>query len=78
MTFTKQIEQLEAAKLIPKEKLLLETDCPFLSPEPLRGKRNEPANLKYIAEFLSKLRGEKYAELSEYSSTNAITLFGLK
>jgi TatD DNase family protein len=78
MTFTKQIEQLEAAKLIPKEKLLLETDCPFLSPEPLRGKRNEPANLKYIAEFLYKLRGEKYAEICEYSSTNAITLFGLK
>ena len=78
MTFTKQQEQLDAARAITKEKLLLETDCPFLSPEPLRGKRNEPANIKYTAEFLAKLRGEKYSEICEYTSTNAITLFGLK
>jgi len=78
MTFTKQSDQLEAAKAIPKNKLLLETDCPFLSPEPMRGKRNEPSNIKYIAEFMAKLRSETISELSQYTSTNAKTLFGLK
>lgn len=78
MTFTKDEAQLEAAKIIPTQKLLLETDCPFLSPAPLRGKRNEPANIKYVAEFLAKLRGESIANLSDYSTLNAKTLFGLK
>lgn len=78
MTFTKVQDQLDAAKYISKEYLLLETDCPFLSPEPKRGKRNEPANLKYTAEFLAKLRGNTYPEICEYTTTNAITLFGLK
>jgi TatD DNase family protein len=78
MTFTKLQEQLDAAKYIAHNKLLLETDCPFLSPEPLRGKRNEPANVKFIAEFLAKLRGLSYSEICEQTTTNAFTLFGLK
>lgn len=78
MTFTKQQEQLDAVKTVPKDKLLFETDCPFLSPEPLRGKLNEPANIKIIAEFIAKLRGENLSEISELSTTNAKTLFGLK
>ena len=78
MTFTKDPAQLEATKLIPSDKMLLETDCPFLSPEPKRGKRNEPANVKYIAEFLAKLRGETIAEISATTTTNAKTLFELK
>lgn len=78
MTFTKDSEQLEAVKYIPKDKILLETDCPFLSPEPNRGKRNEPANIEYIAKFIAKLRGDKFSEISEYSTTNAKALFTLK
>jgi len=78
MTFTKQQEQLEAVKAISNEKLLFETDCPFLTPEPLRGKRNEPANIKIIAEFVAKLRGEAFEEICTYTTTNAKTLFGLK
>jgi len=78
MTFTKMPEQLDAVKNIPKDKLLLETDCPYLSPEPLRGKRNQPANIKIIAEFIAKLRNEKLDEISESTTTNAKTLFGLK
>ena len=78
MTFTKDPSQLEAAKKIPADKLLLETDCPFLTPEPKRGKRNEPANIKYVAEFLSRLRNETLTQISQSSSTNAKTLFGLK
>lgn len=77
MTFTKEENQLEAAKLIPTNHLLLETDCPFLAPNPERGHRNEPAYLRYTAEFLAKLRGETLVELSEQSSQNAQTLFNL-
>lgn len=78
MTFTKDESQLEACKLIPANRLLFETDCPFLSPEPKRGKRNEPANLIYIAEFIAKLRNQTLADLSKQTTTNAKTLFGLK
>ncbi len=77
MTFTKDDEQLEAAKLIPMERLLLETDCPYLAPMPERGHRNQPAFIKYTAGFLSKLRGESNEELSKQSSQNAQTLFNL-
>lgn len=77
MTFTRQPSQLEAAKLIPADRLLLETDCPFLSPTPLRGKRNEPANLTIIAKFLAQLRSEGFASLAESTSANAHNLFKL-
>ncbi|GDX62557.1 putative metal-dependent hydrolase YabD [Candidatus Saccharibacteria bacterium] len=78
ITFTKISEQLDAVKKIPTDKLLFETDCPYLSPEPLRGRRNEPANIKIIAEFVSKLRNESLKEISKSTTTNARTLFGLK
>lgn len=77
MTFTKDSQQLEAAKLVPANRLLLETDCPFLAPMPERGHRNEPAYVQYTAEFLAKLRGESYEDLSTQSSQNAQTLFNL-
>jgi TatD DNase family protein len=75
MTFSKEQNQLEAAKLIPAERLLLETDCPFLAPEPVRGKRNEPANVKYVANFLAQLRGESFQTLNEQTTINAKTFF---
>lgn len=77
MTFTKDQSQLEAAKLIPANKLLLETDCPYLSPAPLRGKRNEPANVAIIARFLADLRGVELSELSEQTTGNAGQLFNI-
>ena len=78
MTFTKDQAQLEAANIIPASRLLLETDCPYLSPAPMRGQRNEPSFIKYTGEFLANLRGESYDEIFKYTSTNAFTLFGLK
>ena len=78
MTFTREPFQLEACKAIPYDRLLLETDCPFLSPAPKRGKQNEPANLIYIAKFLAKLLGISKTDLEEMTTSNAITLFGLK
>ncbi len=77
MTFTKDESQLEAARLLPLGRLILETDCPFLSPTPLRGRRNEPANIALTAKFLAELRGEDYNELCTTSTKNASELFGL-
>lgn len=77
MTFTKSDSQLEAAKGIPLERLVLETDTPFLTPAPLRGKINKPANVKIIAEFLANLRGESINKLARATSANATSLFNL-
>lgn len=77
ITFTKDDRQLEAVKLITADKLLIETDCPFLAPVPERGHRNQPAFVKYTAEFLAKLRGEDLEDLATQTTINAQTLFGL-
>jgi TatD DNase family protein len=63
------------AKQIPLEKILLETDCPFLSPEPHRGLRNEPKNVKIIAECLAQVKGVSFEEISKITTKNAQTLF---
>lgn len=78
MTFSKNDDQLAAAKAIPIDKLLLETDAPFLTPVPLRGKVNEPKNVVLTAEFLSKLRGESLEELGSATTKNALKLFRLE
>jgi TatD family hydrolase len=75
MTFTKEQQQLEVAKAVPLEKLLLETDAPFLTPVPFRGRVNEPAHVRLVADFLAHLRGEPLAELANQTSANAQTLF---
>lgn len=77
MTFTKDQGQLGAAKAVPLDKLLLETDSPFLTPVPKRGTINEPANVELVAEFLSRLRGESVATLAEATTGNAHALFGI-
>ena len=77
MTFTKDQAQLEAANIIPASRLLLETDCPYLSPAPMRGKRNEPSFVKYTGEFLSNLRAEDYTDIARQSSNNAKELFAI-
>ncbi|MCX6805819.1 MAG: TatD family hydrolase [Patescibacteria group bacterium] len=77
MTFTKDQAQLEAANIIPASRLLLETDCPYLSPAPMRGKRNEPSFVRYTGEFLSNLRTEDYTDIARQSSNNAKELFAI-
>lgn len=77
MTFTKDHKQHDAAKQVPLDRLVLETDCPFLAPTPMRGKRNEPANLAYTAKFLAELRGESLEDLEHATTTNAEKLFGI-
>lgn len=75
MTFTKDEKQLEAAKKVPLERLLLETDAPFLTPQPDRGKICRPKHVRLTAEFLSGLRGESLREVADNSTANALALF---
>lgn len=77
MTFTKRSEQLEAAKAVPLDKLLLETDAPFLTPAPERGTICRLEHVKVTAEFLADLRGEALGELAAATTNNARKLFGI-
>lgn len=78
MTFTKDKSQIEVAKAIPVNRLLLETDAPYLTPKPFRGKICKPEHVILTARFLSDLRGEKTEELTSMTTKNACELFGLK
>jgi len=62
---------------IPLDRILLETDCPYLSPEPFRGQRNEPKNVRLIGECLAKVKGILFEKVAEQTSKNAINLFNL-
>ncbi len=78
MTFTKDERQIEAAKAVPLQKLLLETDAPYLTPKPFRGTICQPKFVRLTAEFLSSLRGESLEELSDATTSNAVELFNLR
>lgn len=75
LTFKKAIELQEVAKKVPADRILIETDCPYLAPVPKRGKPNQPAYLKYIAEFLAQLRGESFDCIAEQTTENFFRLF---
>ncbi|MDP2911046.1 MAG: TatD family hydrolase [Candidatus Omnitrophota bacterium] len=67
----------EIAKLVPMDRLLIETDAPFLAPQDFRGKRNEPAYVKYAAEEIAKIKGISFEEVSNITTLNAKKLFRL-
>ncbi len=75
VTFPKVPELQAAAKDVPDELLLVETDSPYLAPQPVRGKRNEPANVVHTARFVAELRGVEYAELEQTVEANADRVF---
>ena len=68
---------LESIPHIPLSRMVLETDSPYLSPVPFRGKRNEPKNLVYICEQIARLKGCSPEEVAEATTRNACTLFGI-
>jgi TatD DNase family protein len=76
-TFTKDPKQLEVYREIPFEKLVLETDAPFLAPKPYRGSINQPRRVVAVAEFLAGLRGEALNDLAKATTANARQLFGI-
>lgn len=76
-TFAKNPAQLEVYRAIPGDKLLLETDAPFLTPVPYRGTINEPKQLGVVVDFLAELRGEDRGQLAMTTTANARKLFGV-
>jgi TatD DNase family protein len=76
VTYPKSRDLQRAAKRIPDELLLVETDAPFLSPQPVRGKPNEPGNVTHTARFVAELRGVEYDELDALVERNAARVFG--
>jgi TatD DNase family protein len=79
VTFGKKAAELErVATNIPLEKLLVETDCPYLTPDPHRGERNEPIHVELVASHIAKLRVVTVEEVINQTGKNAIMLFNLK
>jgi TatD DNase family protein len=77
VTYPKNELNRAAAARVPRERLLVETDCPYLAPQGQRGKRNEPAFVMAVLEELARVRGEGVEELARTTSDNAARLFGL-
>jgi TatD DNase family protein len=67
----------EAAALVPRDRIMLETDAPYLAPEPLRGRKNEPANVAFTCVALANLRGETPEALASFAASNTRSLFRL-
>ena len=76
VTYPKATDLQQAARDVPAELLLVETDAPFLAPQPVRGKPNEPGNVTHTARFVAELRGISYEELDALVERNAARVFG--
>ena len=76
VTFPKAAELRDAAVRIPADRLLVETDCPYLAPQPVRGKTNEPAYVLHTLTSLAETRGEDRGELAQRIDANAAAVFG--
>jgi TatD DNase family protein len=77
VTYTNERRLPEIVRAVPMERLLVETDCPFLPPHPHRGQRNEPAYVRLVAERVADLRNVPLSTLAEATTANAKRLFGL-
>ena len=77
LTFKNARKALEVAAGIPLERLVLETDCPYMAPEPFRGKRNDPGKLYRMAEKLAEIRGLPVEEIHRITTENGKRLYGL-
>jgi TatD DNase family protein len=77
VTFKNATSIQNSALMVPSDRLLIETDCPFLAPIPKRGKRNEPAYVRYVAESIARLRNVSLETLAQETTQNACKLFSL-
>lgn len=77
VTFPKAENIREVVKMLPLDRMMLETDCPYLAPAPNRGKRNEPANVSFIAEKIAEILGISVDEIASKTTQNACQFFNL-
>lgn len=77
VTFKNAKSIQEVAKMVPENRLLIETDSPYLAPVPMRGKKNQPAYVAYVAEFLAELRGVSVEHIADVTRDNYFRLFKL-
>ena len=75
LTYAKAVELREAAKAVPADRLLVETDSPYLAPQPVRGRPNEPAHVAHTVRALAEARGERIEALAAQTHANAATAF---
>ena len=78
ITFKNSKNANEIIHMVPNDRMLIETDSPYLSPEPLRGRRNDPRNVKYMAEKVAEVKGLTVEEVAEITYNNAIRIFEIK
>jgi len=77
ITFKNTKNADDIINMVPEDKLLIETDSPYLSPEPLRGKRNTSINVKYVAEKIAKVKNKSIEEIAQVTQDNAKKIFNL-
>ena len=75
ITFSRQWDDL--IRRLPNDKFMIETDCPFMTPEPYRGKRNEPVLVKYVAQRIAEIKNLSLEKVAEITARNARELFGI-
>jgi TatD DNase family protein len=75
VTFKSAQELMEVARRMPLERMLVETDCPYLAPVPHRGKPNQPAYVRHVAEHIAALRGESFEQIAVATTQNFMALF---
>jgi len=78
ITYPKTAALAEVVKKTPLERIMVETDCPYLAPQIVRGKRNEPVYVRYVAARIAEIKGLPYDEVVERTTQNAVTFFKLK
>ena len=77
VTFKNARKPVEVAEMLPLDRLLLETDCPYMAPVPMRGKRNNSAYIQYVAEKIGKIKGIDPQEITDNATENVKKLFGI-
>ena len=77
VTFKNARKLIEAVEYIPMERIVLETDCPYMAPEPHRGTRNDSRNIAFVAEKIAQIKGMTAQEVIDITNKNARKLFGL-
>ncbi len=77
ITFGSAVETRRVVREVPLDRILIETDCPYLTPHPYRGKRNEPVYIKYVADRIAEIKGLSLKEVADITTGNAKRVYGL-